>query len=60
MKVYIDNDEWYPVYSLTEREPGGYKFGVEAEISEKDLKFIDKAFADFSKAQDILRDASGD
>lgn len=38
MKVYIDSDEWYPVYFLTEKSAGGYWSGQEVEVDEDTVK----------------------
>ncbi|CAN8138900.1 hypothetical protein THIOSC13_100002 [uncultured Thiomicrorhabdus sp.] len=49
MKVYIDQSEWYPVFSLSEDV-----CDVEVDMSDEDIKFIQSAFSNFDKAQEML------
>jgi len=51
--IWINSSEAYPIwdYYKEERYPS-----QPIEISEEDLTFIEKAFKDYDKAQDILTD----
>lgn len=51
-KIWIDQDEWYPVYSMDD----SYRaLSDKREISDKDYKFVVKAFDNFDKAQEMLQ-----
>jgi predicted DNA binding protein len=50
--VYVDKDEWYPVYSLTEKN-----WGDKCELTEKEIAYIKKAYKMFQKAQEMLKKA---
>ncbi len=58
----IDEHEWYPVYILSPW-PTGSKWEEHLltkteirpiQISDENLAFIERAFSDFDKAQDLL------
>jgi len=51
-KVRVDSDEWYPVYSLCR----GDDWGDEALLTDGEIAFVERAFADFKKAQDVLKE----
>lgn len=51
MKILVDYDEWYPVYSIQSSS------GAEVSLTEEQIAQIEAAFAAFSAAQDILRSA---
>lgn len=54
MKVLIETDEWYPVYSISEfEEYSDYTI----ELTEEEIVFIQKATSDFVKAQNIIEKA---
>jgi len=46
MKVYIDSDEWYPVYSV-EKSP----WGIEVDVPEEVLERWDQVFCQFRNIQ---------
>lgn len=50
-KVKIDCDEMYPVYSL------GTNFGLDRELTEQELKIIEKSWKEFQVGQDIMERA---
>lgn len=54
MKVYITTDEAYPVYEVSSDK--GY-WGDEAEVTEEEWAFIQKAHEDYQTAQSILERA---
>ena len=55
MKVNIDSDEWYPVYSIVTGEDM-YSNEVEIfEIPAAKVKQILRVFKEFSKVQDYLK-----
>lgn len=51
--VRIDEDEWWPVYSIVDayHKANGLR---EAELSESQIEFIEDAFDKFDEAQTIL------
>ncbi len=51
---FIDADEWYPVFSLTDDE--AYRPDYKAEFSEEELNRIKTAFSEFDWAQDLIRE----
>lgn len=53
-KVYIDYDEFYPIFFTVA------KFGKEVELTEEEIAFIHQVVEDFWKAQAILEKAYGD
>jgi len=56
MKVYVDKDEWYPVYSVveTERFPGHEEFCEEEDLHEVDM--TEEELADFIDVSKRFRD----
>ena len=44
----IDVDEWYPVYEIHVSREGN------RQINDEDLAFIEQAFEQFEKAQEML------
>lgn len=55
MKIWIDYDEWYPVYMFTEEEQYKRMYDKEVEITDKELEWLNHAFSEFNKAQDFLQ-----
>lgn len=55
MKVKVQSDEWYPVYSIV--KDGDYNpYSTEnCELTAEQVAFVRKAEEDFDKAQNILR-----
>lgn len=53
MKIRIDKDEWYPVYTETDREPGGL-IVREVEVEEAFYERWQKALDEFESIQDTL------
>lgn len=51
MQVYIDIDEWYPVYSIVEND----YCSVIAEIPEDKLEWVNRVNKEFDEVQDYLR-----
>lgn len=52
MKVFLDEDEWYPVYTVTDRKG----FSTETvDLSEEELKEFLKVHKKFSEWQARLR-----
>lgn len=49
MKVYLDKDEWYPVFSIVSDSD------VQCDVSEETLARWKKADEDFSAAQKEMR-----
>lgn len=49
--IKIDEDEWYPVYSIC-------SYGEEVEVTEEELMVINEAFAKFADCQKILSEKS--
>lgn len=54
MKVFIETDEWYPVYSISEFEED---YTDPIELTQEQITFIQKATSDFAKAQNIIEKA---
>lgn len=54
MKVFIETDEWYPVYSISEFEED---YTDPIELTGEEFNFILKATQDFVKAQNIIKKA---
>lgn len=52
MKVFIDSDEWYPVYSFD------MNYGQEVEVSEETLARWKQTMVDFDKMQREMRELS--
>jgi hypothetical protein len=52
MRVYIDEDEWYPVFYILKDD---FRWGREVEMSEEQQAEILEAFAKFHQAQAVLR-----
>ena len=52
MKVKIDEDEWYPVYSIVDSDD---KHPVEIELTEEQVAFIKQVQEDFDRAQEVIR-----
>jgi hypothetical protein len=50
MKVRVYADEWYPAYDF-ERDPDR---GYEITLTPKQKAFVEKAIADYSKAQHLI------
>ena len=60
IKVYVNTDEWYPVYSISDdvgHEDPHY-FDERVELTKAQHATVVSAFKKFDKAQDILRDAT--
>lgn len=60
MKVYIDADEAYPVYSIqahVDPEDDDFQRGVVCELTQNDIYFIKSAESRYAEAQEILRSA---
>lgn len=53
VRIEIDTDEWYPVYSIDETVKGLDNYGV-VEVPDKVYQKLLKTFEDFAKAQRIL------
>jgi len=53
MKVKIDSDEWYPVYSIIE-DNSHYEY--EIELTEEEVRLIKSAHEAIAKAQSIIID----
>jgi hypothetical protein len=51
--LYLIQDEWFPVYLCDEHKPKYYKT-KKVFLTSKEVSFVNKAFKDFSKAQDLL------
>lgn len=52
MKVYLDEDEWYPVYSVVDAS----SFCTETiELTEKELKEFSKVYGKFNEWQKRIR-----
>ena len=49
-KVWIERDEWYPVYEIVDRP----SYAEEIELTDKELEMVRKAEALFEKAQILL------
>ncbi len=54
IEVYIDEDEWYPVYTVVKALPS-YNYGNKAIIPEELLEEYHKADHEFELVQDKLR-----
>lgn len=52
MKVQLDSDEWYPVYSIVEKSGD-----VEVELDEPIIERIKAATAEFLAVQALMADA---
>ena len=50
MKIYIEGQEWYPVYTIV----GDY--GAEAEVSQDFIDVYNRFLKDYEIIQNILRD----
>jgi hypothetical protein len=57
MKVNIDSDEWYPVYSIITGEDI-YESEV-IEIPDEKVKQIQKVFKEFQEIQEYLKKLDG-
>ena len=53
MKLELEKDEWYPVYSLADM-PSTYE-DENVEVSPEFVERYRAAFREFNKVQDILR-----
>jgi hypothetical protein len=53
MKVVIEQDEWYPVFLLTDREPS--KHNEVGDLTEDEIARIKAAEKEFNECQDLLR-----
>jgi len=51
VRVTIEIDEWYPVYTLVSYGP----YDFVAEIPKKKCKWLETTFKEFDKVQDYLR-----
>jgi len=51
VKVGIDEEEWYPVYELTNSDYCDF----EIEVTEKEAKWLREVFNEFEKAQQFIR-----
>lgn len=52
IKVYLDKDEWYPVFSIGKNCK--WSGSVESEITEEELEHIEKVFEEFIEVQEKL------
>jgi len=52
VKLYVYGTDWEPVLKLSDVDIDHYQKKI--TLSERDHKFIRKAFVNFAKAQDIL------
>jgi hypothetical protein len=52
IKVVIEEDEWYPVFSIAQPN---YQYGKEVEITEEQMADFAKVFSEFKRVQKILR-----
>lgn len=57
MKIWIESDEWYPVFDFYKEDLAG--FGVECEIEESEYQELLRVFNDFKRVQDRLRQLAG-
>ena len=55
MKVRIETEEWYPVFSV--REDDG--FGAECDVTEERLAYWKRVFVEFDAVQAEMRKLSG-
>ena len=55
MKTFIESDELYPFYYLTDSDILTH----EVELSDKEVKFVKKTLSDFWKVQELLKSKSG-
>ena len=51
-KVFIDSDEWYPVYSM--RLEGEFSYGTPAKVSDKVYARYKQVMEEFEKLQEIM------
>jgi len=51
MKVKIDSDEWYPVYSISD-------WGEEVEVEDAKVAEWKRVFSDFDRVQDEMMAAA--
>jgi hypothetical protein len=54
VKIVIDEDEWYPVFSIKE-ERYVYAYDVRVEVTEEQVARWRKVFEEFELVQDELR-----
>ncbi len=54
MKVIINEDEWYPVYSL-EKEIDEYNKDYAVEVDDAFLERYDKCMNEFDAVQELLK-----
>jgi hypothetical protein len=63
MKVWIDYDEWYPVFTVDSGEKSAKynlkPWGVEVEMSEEDYAEMNAVFEKFNEVQKRLKVLSG-
>ena len=63
MKVWIDSDEWYPVFTVDNGERAATynlnPWGQEAEVTEEQYAEWVRVFEEFDKVQTELRAAIG-
>lgn len=57
VKIWIDSDEWYPVYSFSLENN---TYGKSNNMTKKEIKKIQKVFDEFSKIQERLKKLSGE
>lgn len=51
-RIYIDSDEWYPVYSFDTENRWGNQAG---DVTDEELARLNHAFEEFDWAQDFLK-----
>lgn len=52
IKIYLNKDEWYPVFDIKKKPR--WKSDVESEITEEELEHIEKVFKEFNEVQERL------
>ena len=55
MKVRIETEEWYPVFSVSEDD----RFGAECDVTEEKLADWKRVFDEFDAVQDEMWKLSG-
>ena len=55
MRIFIDEDESYPVYTMYTEKDEELSWGVEVDLPKEEIDFIREANARYKRAQSTLR-----